>query len=241
MKYPHKSITPTGMINPEKFGNIREFVAILKQMKYLCLTAFMVLTLALQAQDEGFKKLTDTKPVEEKLIQASKSITTITSDFIQEKHLEYLSVVIESKGRFWFIKPAILRWEYTEPFKYLIVINQGKITIKDEDKKNEFDINSNKAFQELNDIIVNSVNGTLIESEKYDFEMLEGKESWLVRMFPKNEQVKKTLKNIDLYFLKSDLSVHKIKMIENDQDYTIITLTNKKFNEPVSNTVFEVK
>lgn len=210
-------------------------------MKYLCLTALMVLTLALQAQNQGFKKITDTKPVEEKLIQASTSITTITSDFVQEKHLEYLSVVIESKGKFWFKKPAILRWEYTEPFKYLIVINNGKITIKDEDKKNVFDVNSNKAFQELNDIIVNSVNGTLIESEKYDYEMLESQDAWLVKLSPKNEQIKKTLKSIDLYFQKSDLSVYKIKMTENDQDYTLITLTNKKFNEIVPNSVFEVK
>lgn len=210
-------------------------------MKYLCLTALMVLTLALQAQNEGFKKITDTKQVEEKLIQASTSITTIASDFVQEKHLEYLSVVIESKGKFWFKKPAILRWEYTEPFKYLIVINNGKITIKDEDKKNEFDVNSNKAFQELNDIIVNSVNGTLIESEKYDYEMLESQDAWLVKLSPKNEQIKKTLKSIDLYFQKSDLSVYKIKMTENDQDYTLITLTNKKFNEIVPNSVFEIK
>lgn len=210
-------------------------------MKYQILSTFLVLTLTLQAQNEGFKKITDTRPVEEKLIQASKSITTITSDFVQEKHLEYLSVVIESKGKFWFKKPAILRWEYTEPFKYLIVINNGKITIKDEDKKNEFDVNSNKAFQELNDIIVNSVNGTLIESDKYDYEMLENQDAWLVKLFPKNEQIKKTLKNIELYFQKSDLSVFKIKMTENDQDYTLITLTNKQFNQPVANSVFEVK
>lgn len=48
-------------------------------------------------------------------------------------------------------------------------------------------------------------------------------------------------KSIDLYFQKSDLSVYKIKMTENDQDYTLITLTNKKFNEIVPNSVFEVK
>lgn len=180
-------------------------------------------------------------PVQQQLIKASGSLNTITSDFIQHKHLDYLSVVIESKGKFWFSKPATLRWEYTDPFKYLILINNGKITIKDDEKKNEFDVNSNKVFQELNDLIVNSVNGTLIESNKYDFEMWENKEYWLVKLVPKNPEIKKVLNHMELYFLKTDKSVNQIKMVEADNDYTLITLTNRKFNNPIQPSVFQTK
>ncbi|MFH1121861.1 MAG: outer membrane lipoprotein carrier protein LolA [Bacteroidota bacterium] len=209
-------------------------------MRYILIVVFCLSGMISPAQKDGFKKVADPREIELKLVKASASVNTITSDFVQEKHLDYLSVVIESKGKFWFKKPGILRWEYTEPYKYLIVINQGKIIIKDEDKKNEFDVNSNKAFQELNNIIVNSVNGTLIESDKYDYEILEGRESWLVRLYPKNEQIKKVMSNIELYFLKTDLSVNKIKMVESDQDFTIITLRNKKFNDPIPASVFKV-
>jgi len=202
---------------------------------FLCLTGMVSI-----AQKETFSKVSDPKEVEQRLVKASASMNTITSDFVQEKHLEYLSVVIESKGKFWFKKPGILRWEYTDPYKYIIVINQGKIIIKDEGKKNEFDVNSNKAFQELNNIIVNSVNGTLISSEKYNYEILEGKESWLVKLFPKDPQMKKIMKSIELYFLKTDMSVNRIKMVESDQDYTMITLRNKKYNEVIPASVFKV-
>jgi len=203
---------------------------------FLCLTGMVSI-----AQKETFSKVGDPKEVEQRLVRASASMNTITSDFVQEKHLEYLSVVIESKGKFWFKKPGILRWEYTDPYKYIIVINQGKIIIKDEGKKNEFDVNSNKAFQELNNIIVNSVNGTLISSEKYNYEILEGKESWLVKLFPKDPQMKKIMNSIELYFLKTDMSVNRIKMVESDQDYTMITLRNKKYNEVIPASVFNVK
>ncbi|KAF0199926.1 MAG: hypothetical protein FD166_354 [Bacteroidetes bacterium] len=202
---------------------------------FLCLTGMVSI-----AQKETFSKVSDPKEVEQRLVKASASMNTITSDFVQEKHLEYLSVVIESKGKFWFKKPGILRWEYTDPYKYIIVINQGKIIIKDEGKKNEFDVNSNKAFQELNNIIVNSVNGTLISSEKYNYEILEGKESFLVKLFPKDPQMKKIMKSIELYFLKTDMSVNRIKMVESDQDYTMITLRNKKYNEVIPASVFKV-
>ncbi len=202
---------------------------------FLCLSGMVSI-----AQKETFSKVSDPKEVEARLVRASASMNTITSDFVQEKHLEYLSVVIESKGKFWFRKPGILRWEYTEPYKYIIVINQGKIIIKDEDKKNEFDVKSNKAFQELNNIIVNSVNGTLISSDKYNYEILESKESWLVKLFPKDPQMKKIMSSIELYFLKTDMSVNRIKMVESDQDYTMITLRNKKYNESVPVSVFKV-
>ena len=210
-------------------------------MKYSILLILFLFGIVSLAQNADFKKVTDADQVEKKLTEASKSITSIASDFVQEKHLEYLSVVIESKGKFWFKKPAILRWEYSEPFKYIVLINDGKITILDEDQKNEFDINSSQVFQELNEIIVNSVNGTLIASDKYDFEIFENHESWLVRMFPKNVQISNVLESMELYFLKSDLSVNKIKMVENDQDYTLITLVDKRMNVAIPESVFEVE
>lgn len=43
MKYPYNFITPTGMIDPDKFGIIRAFVAIFKQMKNSLIILFSLL------------------------------------------------------------------------------------------------------------------------------------------------------------------------------------------------------
>lgn len=210
------------------------------KMRTLLISLLFFSFMGSHAQHETFRKVQDAAAVEQKLAKASASMNTITSDFVQEKHLDYLSVVIESKGKFWFRKPGILRWEYTDPYKYIVVINEGKIIISDQGKKNEFDVNSNKAFQELNNIIVSSVNGTLISSDRYSFEILESTASWLVRLFPKDPQMKKVMKSIELYFLKTDMSVNRIKMIESEQDFTVITLRNKKFNENIPASVFKI-
>lgn len=210
-------------------------------MKTLITAILCSFSIGLYAQYEGYKRITDSDALQQKIVQASKSQNTITCDFIQEKHLDYLSVVIKSKGKFWFKKPSILRWEYTDPYKYLIVINNGKITIKDDDKKNEFNLNSNKVFMELNDLIINSVNGTLVESDKYQLEMWEGKDTWLVKLTPRNAEIKKVLAHMELFFLKTDMSVDQIRMFETGKDYTIIKLIDKKFNTVINPSVFVVK
>ena len=77
-------------------------------------------------QDKSYTPVTNMKDVETKLNNASAQTSTITCDFTQEKHLEYLDETIISKGKFWFKKENRLRWEYMTPFKYLILLTNGK-------------------------------------------------------------------------------------------------------------------
>ncbi len=209
--------------------------------KILFLCVFCYFSFSLMAQEEGFVEVSNKPDVEHKLIEASSTTTSIVSDFKQEKQLEYLSTTIESSGKFWFKDGNKLRWEYTSPFNYLIVINNGVFTIKDEDKTNVFDTKSNKAFQELNEILISTVNGTLINSGKFDIEIYENNDAYLVKLAPKNIEMKEILKSIDLYFSKVDLAVFKVKMTETKEDYTIITFTNKELNSDINNQLFEIK
>ncbi len=210
-------------------------------IRLLFISLFCLISFLLKAQEQGFVKVQNVQEVEQKLIKASSSIKSIASNFKQEKQLEYLSTTIESSGKFWFKDGNKLRWEYTSPFNYLIVINDGVFTIKDEDKTNVFDTKSNKSFQELNEILISTVNGTLINSGKFDIEILENNDAYLVQLVPKSTEMKSILQNINLFFSKTDFTVFKVKMIETKVDYTIISFTEKKINTNISNQLFEVK
>src|SRR6056297_3531003 len=109
------------------------------------------------AQEDNFKRVAEEEEVGSILNQKAKKIQTITSDFIQKKHMDYLTVTIKSKGSFWFKKENYLRWEYKEPFLYKIVIKNGKIFIANEENNSEFNIKGNKIFREVNNIIVSAV------------------------------------------------------------------------------------
>ena len=110
----------------------------------------------------AYKSVIDTILLKSKIDNMSKQTNSIESDFTQVKTLSMLSEKITSKGHFWFQKQNNLRWEYSEPYKYTIVINKDKILIKDEDKIKKYDMNSNKVFKEINDIMISCINGNIL-------------------------------------------------------------------------------
>lgn len=192
-------------------------------------------------ENPQFRPIHDTTEIEKRLLEASHKTQSIRSDFIQEKHLEYLDAVITSKGKFWFKKQSYLRWEYVDPFSYAIILNHDKFTIKDADKKSEFDLKSNKAFQEVIEMISGAVQGDLMKDDKFNVTAFETPTQVMVVMKPKQTKMESILRSINMIFRKSDLSVQKVKMIESEEDYTEITFINRKINEKIPDAVFTVQ
>lgn len=189
----------------------------------------------------GFTKVPDVKLLEKKVLEYSKKVGTIKSDFIQIKHLEALEVTVESKGKFWFKKENFLRWEYIEPYKYVIAIKNGTFTINDGKKTSSYDTESNKVFKEINNLIISSVRGNLLMDGNFAVEAFESETQYKVKLVPKIAQMKEVLSQIEMYFEKSDMSVSKVKMIEDEDNYTEIKFTNRKFNEDIPTETFTVK
>lgn len=50
-----------------------------------------------------------------RLEREAAGVTTLSSDFVQEKHLAMFAEVMTSKGRFAYARPDRLRWELLEP------------------------------------------------------------------------------------------------------------------------------
>jgi outer membrane lipoprotein-sorting protein len=190
---------------------------------------------------QTFKALKDTSLLKQKIESMSKSTTSIEADFIQEKNLSMLSEKIISKGHFVFKKENLLRWEYVSPSKYLIIINKEKVVIKDEKKTTKYDMNSNKVFKEINDIMLSCVQGTIFKSNKFKTSYYENDKGYKLELIPQAKNMKETFKKINLYFDKNVTSVSKMEMIENNDDLTSLDFTNKKLNAPIAETIFTVK
>lgn len=190
----------------------------------------------------AFKAMKDTLAFRQKVDRMSKETNSIESDFIQVKNLTMLSEKISSKGNFSFQKQNNLRWEYSEPYKYVIVINKDKILIKDENNKvKKYDMNANKVFKEINDIMISCVNGEILKSNKFRVHYFESDKSYKLELIPLLKSMKESLKKINMYFDKSVTSVVKLEMVENGDDTTTIDFMNKKINAPVSPDKFILK
>lgn len=205
------------------------------------LKTFIFIVFPFISFSQNFKIVKDTTALKQKIESMSKATLSIESDFIQEKNLSILSEKIISKGHFVFKKENLLRWEYTSPSKYLIVINKGKVVIKDEKKTTKYDMNSNKVFKEINDIMLSCVQGTIFKSNKFKTSYYENDKFYKLELIPQVKNMKETFKKINLYFDKNVTSVAKMEMIESNEDLTSLDFINKKLNAPIAETIFIVK
>lgn len=170
----------------------------------------------------------------------SKKIKTLTTDFVQYKHLDFLSKDIETSGKMIFKEPNTLLWQYKKPYNYSIVFKNGKILINDGGKKSAVDIGNSKLFGKINKLIVGSVSGDLFDDKEFSISYFKNKDQNVARFIPKDATLKKYIKQIELTFDKEDATVVQVKLLESSADYTRIVLKNKVINIKVDEASFTI-
>jgi outer membrane lipoprotein-sorting protein len=211
-------------------------------MKKIVFIILLLISISGLAQvPSGYKTVKDTSAFKQKMEAQSKGINTLESDFTQEKYLSVMSEKIISHGHFHFKKANMLRWEYKDPYKYLIAINKNKMYIKDNGKVSKYDINSNKMFKSINEMMLNTVQGNLMNNSEYKAKFYENEKFYLLELSPTQKGAKDFLKVIQLYINKVDYAVDKVKMIEPSDDYTSIDFSNRKTNQAIADEKFIIK
>jgi len=211
-----------------------------KAIGMLLILLLAVFTHSLSAQPDGYSVLEDTTSFKQQFDRISKSTLNIQSDFTQEKSLSVLNEKIITSGRFFFKAPDKLRWEYVDPFEYLIVLNGNSVVIKDGEHISKYDMQANKLFREINSLMIELVQGKVLNNEKYKVRYFANERFFLLDLIPNGEQMKAFLSNIHISLIKDDYSVADIKMIEPSGDYTGIAFSNRKLNQPIPDETFVV-
>lgn len=206
--------------------------------RIICLLFLIVAGMAAKAQ--SFVPVKNETAMRQKIADIGKTTMAIKSDFVQEKNLNMLSEKIISKGVFYFKRENKVRLEYRQPFTYLLIINDGKLLIKDDAKSTQMDMHKNKIFQEVNNIIVSCVSGTAIGSKDFDVKMLENASQLKLEMKPATKGLKDFFSSIYIFIDKKDYSVVRIEMNEVSGDNTIINFTNKELNGKIDDKLFSV-
>jgi outer membrane lipoprotein-sorting protein len=168
----------------------------------------------------------------------SKKIKTLSTDFVQYKHLDFLSKDIETSGKMVFKEPNLLLWQYKKPYSYSIVFKNGKILINDEGKKSAVDIGNSKLFGKINKLIVGSVSGDLFDDKEFLISYFKNKDQNITKFIPKDATLKKYIKQIELTFDKADATVVQVKLLESSADFTRIVFKNKVINSKVDEASF---
>lgn len=189
----------------------------------------------------NFKPMKDTQAFTEKFNQTTKSLTSTKSDFVQEKHLSFMEGNIVSKGVFRYKKDNKVRLEYTTPYPYLMVLSEGKMYIKDGNKVNKFDARSNKLFRQINDMLINTLNGNVLQSKDYAVSYFENEALYRLELKPTDKTIQDLMQKIDIYIDKKKLYVSKVEITEKSGDYTLMSFVNVQQNTPIKDEEFVVK
>lgn len=167
----------------------------------------------------------------------SATTETITSDFVQYKHLDFLSNDIESSGKLAFKSPDKVKWEYTKPFAYSVIFKDETLYINDDGNKSALDMASNKIFKQLNQLITASIKGDLFDADEFKVAYYKKGGKSEVHFDPTNPQFSEFIKSFQLTF-NSKGEVQEVKMIEPSEDYTHVIFNNRGTNQDLSDAIF---
>jgi outer membrane lipoprotein-sorting protein len=204
----------------------------------LSLLIFLLNAGTSNAQYPGYKAIADVAAFKKQFATESSKILSIESDFTQEKTLTALTEKITSEGKFWFKRSSKVRIEYVKPFTYLMIMNGDKVLLRDGTKENRVNTKSNKLFQQVNRIMVDCMEGTIMDSKDFSVKVFENEKSYLLELTPSAKALKSFFETVVLIVEKKDYTVRSIDMNEPGGDKTTLLFKDKKLNTQLADAVF---
>lgn len=210
--------------------------------KKIIFIIFLLLPLALLAKNDLQRVDSHRQQIIiSRINQSTSAINTICCDFEQTKFLSLLDDKLESSGKMYFKQPQNLKWEYVNPYKYVFIISESKVSIRSMQGVEEIDVRSSRLFQEIVNIMVNSVTGKCLSDDSYfDIAMYDSDKALVARLIPRKKEVKRIFNVIMLYFDKETFMLSKVEMEEENGDLTRISLKNVEVNVHVDDKVFSL-
>ena len=199
-----------------------------KMNKYIYTFLLVVFCLPLAAQKD-LTPLASVTAFQERLKKEAASLSSIESDFTQEKFLDVFNEKIVSKGRFYYKQENMIRMDYTSPIDYQIIINGQKLKIVSEGKSNVVNLGSNM------------IGDLTVMSSAYRLEYYESPSLYVVKIRPVSKSVQAYISEIVISIDKKDMSVQTLRLSENAKDYTEYYFTNRKYNTLTSDEKFVIR
>jgi len=204
---------------------------------------FIVLVVVFSLHVSGQTKLTaeQQKQLVEKIDKAASAMKSMQCDFTQTKSMKLLKKEMKSNGVMYFKQPNKLRWQYTSPYDYTFIMNGDKVRIKSTKSTQDINVQGNKIFRQITNIILNTVTGGGLKSASdFTVEVYKSDKGYFAKLYPKKKEVKQIYNVIEIYFNSSLTMVSSVRMIEKTGDETLVNLNNLKANVAINEKMFAV-
>lgn len=194
-------------------------------MKKLYLIVTLILTSILgfaQTQEEVMETLT----------QTAASMKCMQCRFTQQKTMAMLAEPTVSEGLMTYKSPDKMRWEYTSPYAFALVVDGDKITKITDGNEEILDAKSGRMYQGIVNIIMSSATGQkLFDKATFNVDIQDIGEFWKTEMTPKKREMKRMFSKLTFFFSKENNIINKVEMTEANGDVTMIQFYDMIINE----------
>ncbi|WP_224984083.1 LolA family protein [Geomonas agri] len=204
----------------------------MKRLLLLC--ALLLPALPLHAESQPSPQLLET------LEKNAGSVRTISSDFVQEKHLSMFKNPMTSKGRLYFARPDQLRWELTAP------VASGFVLKGDRGRRWHERTGRTENFQISQEPIMKLVSEQLFAWARSDFAWIKKEyrvtvlqeSPALLRLEPRSAATASFLHHLLVGFSADGRYVKSVELHEKDGDFTRIRFQNTVVNKALPADIF---
>lgn len=208
------------------------------KLKGLFIISFLLITVSSFAQTK--MSTAEAATFKSNVEKQSQKITSITANFEASKYVSVLKNPVNSTGIF-RLKGKKLLWRYDAPQQNAMLFDQDKLYMKDEKgKKSTIDLNKNRRFRQLQSLMTETNTGNVFDETNFNINYLKNGTEKLAILTPKNKDMARFIKQVELTFNNNEYTVSEIKIVEKSNDYTLFKLKNKKFNSSISDSEFKL-
>lgn len=174
-----------------------------------------------------------------KLDNAASAVTSMQCEFTQTKKMKMLNKEMQSSGMMYYKSPNKLRWQYTSPYDYTFILNGDKVKIKSSRTNQNINVQDNKMFRQITNIILNSMTGKgLKNSSDFTVEVYKNGSYYFAKLYPKKKELKQIYQVIEIYFNVNLTMVSSVRLEEKTGDVTWVRLYNPKTSVTLNESLF---
>jgi outer membrane lipoprotein carrier protein len=208
--------------------------------KTILVLLLALLSLSMRAQDAKPLSEAESQKVMAALTEAAASMQTLQCRFVQEKTSSMLAEPSVAEGTMHFAAPDRMRWEYTAPYAFALVVNGDRIVKVTDGKSEVLDGKSGRMYQGMVGLIMGSASGKkLFDPAMFDVVMFDDGDYWKAEMTPKRRDMKRMFSQLVFRFDKKTNGISRVEFKAAGGDVTSIRFVDIKLNEAIGEKVFQ--
>jgi len=178
---------------------------------------------------QGFKEVTKTSALKQKLYQKTQNTNTISANFDEAVYSSMYSTVKQGKGLLKYKKEDKIRWEHTAPKSQVILIRNGTYRVFENGKEVK-NGTSNQVARKVQSLMMQLFNGDFLDGKDFTIRYFENNKMYKLLLDPKNPRMSRYISQIEMFFNKSDLSLQKLALVETEQDKIVYSFSSINMN-----------